>query len=334
MSTLEAVEGGAGGNLPSAPLRYEPRATLALLLAIVACCTFTIIPALVAFPLAGTGERRIWASGGALRGSNRVLWARRLSKLGIALGVVGLTVLTVVTQWVGLKNVQETFFSGHALLDSLPTVRTGFWINVQIFVIAEAIVLVWALVLAIFRLLPGRAATPLRWFAIAYIDLFRGLPAILTIYMVGYGISLANLPIAKNLHDFQFGILALSIVYGAYVAEVYRAGIESVHWSQIAAARSLGLSYGQSMQYVIAPQAIRRIIPPLLNDFIGLQKDTALLGLLGTLEGFKRAQIYGSNHSTLTSVTTLGLLFLVITIPLARFTDYLLKREQRRIQAN
>jgi polar amino acid transport system permease protein len=262
-----------------------------------------------------------------------VLWARRLSKIGIGLGFVGITVLLVVTQWNGLKNVQQTFFSGHALLDSLPTVRTGFWINVQIFMIAEVLVLAWALLLAVFRSLPGRAAAPLRWFAIGYIDLFRGLPAIVTIYMIGYGISLADLPIAKNLHDFQFGILALTIVYGAYVAEVYRAGIESVHWSQVAAARSLGLSYGQSMQYVIAPQAIRRIIPPLLNDFIGLQKDTALLGLLGTLEGFKRAQIYGSNHSTLTSVTTLGLLFLVITIPLARFTDYLLKREQRRTQA-
>jgi polar amino acid transport system permease protein len=334
MSTVEALPDGAGGNQSPAPPRHEPRATIALALAVLSCATFSIIPALIAFPLAGIAERRIWASSGLLVGSNRVLWARRLSKIGIALGFVGLFVLTIVTQWDGLKNVQQTFFSGHALVDSLPTVRTGFWINVQIFMISEAIVLVWALMLAIFRLLPGRAATPLRWFAIGYIDLFRGLPAILTIYMVGYGISLANLPIAKNLHDFQFGILALTIVYGAYVAEVYRAGIESVHWSQIAAARSLGLSYGQSMQYVIAPQAIRRIIPPLLNDFIGLQKDTALLGLLGTLEGFKRAQIYGSNHSTLSSITTLGLLFLVITIPLARFTDYLLKREQRRIQAN
>jgi polar amino acid transport system permease protein len=333
MSTVEGVADGAGGEQSPAPSRHEPRATIALLLAIISCCTFTIIPALIAFPLAGVGERRIWASNGRLVGSGRVLWARRLSKIGIGLGIFGITVLLVVTQWDGLKNVQQTFFSGHALTDSFPTVRTGFWINVQIFVIAEVLVLIWALLLAVFRSLPGRAAAPLRWFAIGYIDLFRGLPAIVTIYMIGYGISLANLPIAKNLHDFQFGILALTIVYGAYVAEVYRAGIESVHWSQTAAARSLGLSYGQSMQYVIAPQAIRRIIPPLLNDFIGLQKDTALLGLLGTLEGFKRAQIYGSNHSTLTSVTTLGLLFLVITIPLARFTDYLLKREQRRTQA-
>ena len=263
MSTVEAVADGAGGEQSPAPSRHEPRATIALVLAIVSCCTFTIIPALIAFPLAGIGERRIWASNGRLVGSNRVLWARRLSKIGIGLGIAGITVLIVVTQWDGLKNVQQTFFSGHALLDSFPTVRTGFWINVQIFMIAEVLVLIWALLLAVFRSLPGRAAAPLRWFAIGYIDLFRGLPAIVTIYMIGYGISLANLPIAKNLHDFQFGILALTIVYGAYVAEVYRAGIESVHWSQVAAARSLGLSYGQSMQYVIAPQAIRRIIPPL-----------------------------------------------------------------------
>jgi polar amino acid transport system permease protein len=329
MSTVDA-----GDTRSPASSRYETRATIALVLAIASCVTFTVVPALIAFPLAGIAERRIWASNGAVVGSNRVLWARRLSKIGIGLGFAVITALIIITQWEGLNNVQQTFFSGHALTDSHPTVRTGFWINVQIFTISEVLVLIWALLLAVFRSLPGRAATPLRWFAIGYIDLFRGLPAIVTIYMIGYGISLANLPIAKNLHDFQFGILALTIVYGAYVAEVYRAGIESVHWSQVAAARSLGLSYGQSMQYVIAPQAIRRIIPPLLNDFIGLQKDTALLGVLGTLEGFKRAQIYGSNHSTLTSVTTVGLLFLVITIPLARFTDYLLKREQRRTQAN
>jgi polar amino acid transport system permease protein len=314
--------------------RHEPRATLALALAIASCCTFTIIPALIAFPLAGGAERRIWASEGALLGTERVRLARRLSKVGIAVGFAVITALIVVTQWDGLKNVQETFFSGHALADSFPTVRTGFWWNVQIFMISEVLVLAWALLLAVFRSTPGRAALPLRWFAIGYIDLFRGLPAIVTIYIIGYGISIANLPFARNFSDFEFGIMALTIVYGAYVAEVYRAGIESVHWSQIAAARSLGLSYGQSMQYVIAPQAIRRVIPPLLNDFIGLQKDTALLGVLGTLEAFKRAQIYSSNHSTLTAVTTVGLLFLVITIPLARFTDYLLKREQRRIQAN
>jgi polar amino acid transport system permease protein len=334
MSTVEAINDGAGGDESLASSRYERRATIALVLAIASCVTFTIIPALIAFPLAGIGERRIWASNGRLLGTERVRWARLLSKIGIALGFVGITLLLVITQWQGLKNVQETFFSGHALVDSFPKVRAGFWWNVQIFMITEALVLMWALLLAVFRSTPGRAAAPLRWFAIAYIDLFRGLPAIVTIYMIGYGISIANLPFAKNFSDFEFGIMALTIVYGAYVAEVYRAGIESVHWSQVAAARSLGLSYGQSMQYVIAPQAIRRIIPPLLNDFIGLQKDTALLGVLGTLEAFKRAQIYSSNHSTLTAVTTVGLLFLAITVPLARFTDYLLKREQRRIQAN
>jgi polar amino acid transport system permease protein len=325
---------GASSTVPPAPSRVEPRATLALALAVFGCATFTIVPALVALPVAGVAERRIWASNGKLGGTKRVRVARLVAKIGLAVGLIGLVTLIVLTQLDGLKNVQSTFFSGHALADSFPTIRTGFWLNVQIFVIAEALVLVWALLLAVFRSLPGRASAPLRWFAIAYIDLFRGLPAIVTIYLIGYGISLAQLPFAKNFSDMEFGILALTIVYGAYVAEVYRAGIESVHWSQVAAARSLGLSYGQSMQYVIAPQAIRRVIPPLLNDFIGLQKDTALLGVLGTLEAFKRSQIYASNHGTLTAITTVGLLFLVITVPLARFTDYLLKREQHRIQAN
>src|SRR5258706_13638407 len=151
MSTVEAINDGAGGDESPASSRYERRATIALVLAIASCVTFTIIPALIAFPLAGIGERRIWASNGRLVGSNRVLWARRLSKIGIGLGIVGLTVLVAVTQWDGLKNVQQTFFSGHALLDSFPTVRTGFWINVQIFTIAEVLVLAWALLLAVFQ---------------------------------------------------------------------------------------------------------------------------------------------------------------------------------------
>ena len=333
MNGAAAGGNGTSSTPSSAPSRVEPRATLALALAVVGCATFTIVPALVALPVAGVAERRIWASNGALGGTQRVRIARRVAKIGLAVGLIGLVTLIVLTQLDGLKNVQTTFFSGHALADSFPTVRAGFWLNVQIFVIAEALVLMWALLLAVFRSIPGRAAAPLRWFAIAYIDLFRGLPAIVTIYLIGYGISLAELPFAKNFSDMEFGIMALTIVYGAYVAEVYRAGIESVHWSQVAAARSLGLSYGQSMQYVIAPQAIRRVIPPLLNDFIGLQKDTALVGTLGSIEAFNQSQIDTAATFNYTPYLAAAALFVAITIPLARFTDWLIVRDRRRRQS-
>ena len=132
---------------------------------------------------------------------------------------------------------------------------------------------------------------------------------------------------------FILGVLALTLVYGAYVAEVYRSGIESIHWSQRAAARGLGLSQGQSLRYVVVPQAVRRVIPPLMNDFIGLQKDTALLNIVGVLEGFNLARIYAGNHFNLSSVTGLGICFLVITIPMTRLTDYLVKRDQQRMMA-
>jgi polar amino acid transport system permease protein len=333
MTALDDERTGAAKVAP-VPERIEPRANIALALAIVSCLTGTIVPAIVALPLAGVGERRIWASNGRLGGRNRIAWARRLSQLGIAIGIVAFLTLLIVTQRTGLSNLRETFFKIHYIRADFGTIARAFWLNIQVFLIAEVLVLAWALVLAVFRSLPGRAALPLRWFAIIYIDVFRGLPALITVYMIGFGVSLANLPIAKNLSDMSFGIIALTIVYGAYVAEVYRAGIESVHWSQVAAARSLGLSYGQSMQYVIVPQAIRRIIPPLLNDFISVQKDTVFLSILGTIEAFKQAQILANNQSTLTAITTLGIIFLIFTIPLTRLTDYLLKREQRRIQAN
>ena len=206
--------------------------------------------------------------------------------------------------------------------------------------------LIWGLIVATVRHLPGRTAAPLRWLAIAYVDVFRGLPAIITIYLIVFGLPLTQLPIVSDTADIDFtflgvqidqlvvlGILSLTLVYGAYVAEVYRSGIESIHWSQRAAARGLGLSEGQSMRYVVVPQAVRRVIPPLMNDFIGLQKDTALLNIAGVLEGFNVARIYAGNNFNLSSVTGLGILFLIVTIPMTRLTDYLVKRDQQRMMA-
>jgi polar amino acid transport system permease protein len=174
---------------------------------------------------------------------------------------------------------------------------------------------------------------PVRWLTVGYIDLFRATPGLVLIYMVGFGIPIAQVPWFSDWSQYQLAALALTLLYGAYVAEVYRAGIESVHWSQTAAARSLGLSHGKTMRFVILPQAIRRVIPPLLNDFIGLQKDTAFIGIIGVLDGFRRAQIYAGNKFNLTSFTGLALCYVVITIPMTRLTDRLLKRDQQRMRA-
>jgi polar amino acid transport system permease protein len=225
------------------------------------------------------------------------------------------------------------FFSWSDLRDSFPLIWKGFGINIQIFVIAEVLVLMFGLVLALVRGLPGRAAAPLRWAAIAYTDFFRGVPAIVLIFIVGFGTPKTSVPIVSSFSIMQLGILALTLLYSAYVAEVYRAGIESVHGSQEAAARSLGLSRSKTMRFVVLPQAVRRVIPPLLNDFISLQKDSALVGVLGLREGFRAAQIYSGQHFNATPYVGLALCFVVITIPLTRVTDYLLKRDQNRMRA-
>jgi polar amino acid transport system permease protein len=227
----------------------------------------------------------------------------------------------------------ETFLSWEDFKASLPSVLRGFMTNLSLMFIAEACVLVWGLVLALMRLSRSRVLAPLRWLTIGYIDLFRAIPGLVLIYMVGFGVPIAGIPWVGDWSLFQLAVLALTILYGAYVAEVYRAGIESVHWSQTAAARSLGLSQGKTMRFVVLPQAVRRVVPPLLNDFIGLQKDTAFIGIIGVLDGFRRAQIYAGTHFNLTSFTGLALCFVVVTFPMTRFTDRLLKRDQRRLAA-
>ena len=301
-----------------------------------------------AFPLAvfalafgRLAETRIVERDGSLRDEAAARLSRRIAVGGITVSALLALGLGIWSAWTGLEDVQEVFFSLPDLGDSAGLVFDGFVLNIKIFVVAEIIVLAWGLTIAIARDLPGRAAAPLRWFAVAYVDIFRGLPAIITIYLVVFGLPLTQLsivpgPEASFLGFDQvemLGILALVLVYGAYVAEVYRSGIESVHWSQRAAARGLGLSGGQSMRYVVVPQAVRRVIPPLMNDFIGLQKDTALLNIAGIFEGFAAASNYANNNFNLSSVTGLGICFLVITIPMTRFTDFLVKRDRERMTA-
>ena len=246
----------------------------------------------------------------------------------------------------------------------LPLMREKWWLvtkqflinNVFIFVVAEILVLIWGLIVALARLMPGPAGQPIRALAIFYCDIFRGLPAIVTLYLIGFGIPTSGLPdliippivgLFTDLSAMSAGevrtltripvswwcILALTLTYGAYVAEVYRAGIESIHWSQVSAARSLGLSYMQTMRYVVVPQAVRRIMAPLLNDFIGLQKDTALVQVVGVVDAFNQSRIIASNAFNLSAVTIVAILFVLITIPQARFVDKLIERDNARIRA-
>jgi polar amino acid transport system permease protein len=232
-----------------------------------------------------------------------------------------------------LHQVITTFLSPHDFRVALPNVWAGFQVNLKLMVVAEALVLVLALAIAVIRGLPGRGARPLRALMIVYTDFFRGTPLILVAFVVGFGMPALNIGLVNNRSNFTYGVIALTLVYTAYVTEVYRAGIESVHPSQRMAARSLGLNYAQSMRYVVVPQAVRRVIPPLLNDFIGLQKDTALVSVIGVAEAALQSQGYSQTYANFTSYTVAAVFFVLLTIPLARFTDHLILVRERRERA-
>jgi polar amino acid transport system permease protein len=238
----------------------------------------------------------------------------------------------VVARSPGWPAFKAYFFDWGYYKDSFPEILDAFWVNVKLFCISEAIILPAALLLAVLRSLPGPVFFPIRALAIVYADLFRGIPTILVIFMLGFGMPALGLEWIPD-SQFFWAVVALVLVYTAYVSEVYRAGIESVHPSQAAAARSLGLTHAQSLRHVVLPQAVRRVIPPLLNDFIGLQKDTALVGTLGAIEAFNQSQIDAAATFNFTPYLAAAVLFVAITIPLARFTDWLVARDRRRLLA-
>jgi len=240
-------------------------------------------------------------------------------------------IIVAVTQSSVWPEVKQSFFSWSDISGTFPDIARAFRLNVEIFLVCEACVLVLALVIAVMRSLPGPVFFPLRALAIIYADLARGIPTILVITLLGFGVPALQLSGVPTSRIFWAGV-GLILIYSGYVAEVYRAGIESVHPSQEAAARSLGLSRFQAMRRVILPQAIRRVIPPLLNDFIGLQKDTALVGTLGVVDAFGQSQIDVNSTFTFGAYITAAALFVAITIPLARFTDGLIARDRRRRQ--
>jgi polar amino acid transport system permease protein len=258
---------------------------------------------------------------------------RRAVMIALVSTIVFFSVVVVaVVNSAGWPEVKRAFLNGAQFRESLPAVAKAFLINVRLFVIAEVFIIFFALFLAVLRSLPGPVFFPIRVLAVGYIDLFRGIPTVLVIYTLGFGAPALRIQgVPKS--PFIWAVVSLVLVYSAYVAEVYRAGIESVHESQVAAARSLGLSRWQSLRFVVLPQAVRRVVPPLLNDFVGLQKDTALVASIGVVEAFRQAQIDSAATFNFTPFLATAMLFVLITIPLARFTDWLILRDRRRRQA-
>jgi len=232
-----------------------------------------------------------------------------------------------VTSAPGWPRVQETFFDWEKAKECLPAVAAGLWLNIRVMLICAAAVVVLGLALAILRTLRGPVFFPLRMFAAAYTDLFRGLPLILVLLLLGFGVPALSLGGASFQPVVVYGGAALVLTYSAYVAEVFRAGIESVHPSQRAAARSLGLSNSQTLRYVVLPQAVRRVLPPLLNDFVSLQKDSGLISLLGVIDAIRAAQISTSRDFNYTPYIVAGFLFLCLTVPLTRLTDWVARRQ-------
>jgi polar amino acid transport system permease protein len=206
-------------------------------------------------------------------------------------------------------------------------VLDGFWLDVKLFVIVEAVVLVLGLGVALARTNRSPALFPLRLLSVVYTDVFRGVPVILLVYLVGFGVPALEIDGLPS-DPILLGGVALALAYSAYVAEVYRAGIDSIHPSQRAAALSVGLTEGQALRHVVLPQAVRRVAPPLLNDFISLQKDVALVAILGPQEAFRIAQIESSSTFNYTPLLAAALLYLCVTIPLARVVDRMQRRSR------
>ncbi len=227
--------------------------------------------------------------------------------------------------------VQRQFFNLDKFVEVWPTIVSAFWLDVRMFLVAEVVILVFALLLAVIRALKGPAFFPLRLLTVIYIDLMRGVPIILLILLLGFGIPALQLPGVPNSPLF-WGLAALVLSYSAYTAEVYRAGIESVHDSQRMGARSLGLSQWQSLQHVVVPQAVRNVVPALLNGFVSLQKDVALVYILGIREAVREAQIEVARSFNYTPYVVATVLFLLVSVPVARFTDWYADRDRRRKQ--
>lgn len=240
----------------------------------------------------------------------------------VVLGFLG----WLITHSEGWPRVQDTFFNWDKAVESFPAVLKGLWLNIRLMIACGIAIIVLGLTLSIMRTLGGPIFFPLRLFATVYVDLFRGLPLLLLLLLLGLGVPALRMPNLPTELAF-WGAVAIVLSYSAYVSEVFRAGIESVHPSQRAAARALGLTHGQTLRRVVLPQAIRRVTPPLMNDFVSLQKDSGLIAVLGATDAIRAAQIQTASDFNYTPYVVAGVLFLCLTIPMARFTDHVAKKQ-------
>ncbi len=253
--------------------------------------------------------------------------AVRSTLIGLAsTGLVAAGAAVVVVRSPGWPRVRSSFFDLAVARATAPDVLRGLWLNVRVMAVCAVVILIVGLGLAVLRTLRGPVFFPARALATGYVDLFRGLPLLLVLLLVGFGVPGLRLQGMPTSVVFYGGV-ALVLTYSSYVAEVFRAGIESVHPSQLAAARGLGLSYPQAMRFVVLPQAVRRVVPPLLNDLVSLQKDSGLISVLGVIDAVRAAQIGQAEYASFTPYVVAGVFFVLLTIPLTRLTDRVARRQ-------
>ncbi|MEY4990055.1 MAG: hypothetical protein RIS08_281 [Actinomycetota bacterium] len=269
---------------------------------------------------------------------DRRLYRRSQRSRSVLVAFISTLVFAIVV-WFGLiatpgwTRVQESFFSWEVAVQAWPRVLDGLLLNLRVLAVAAVLVVIFGLLLAIMRTLKSPVFFPLRMLAKGYVDLFRGMPLIIVLYLVGFGIPGLRLEFLGRIPAEVLGTIALTLTYSAYVSEVFRAGIESVHSSQRLAARSLGLTNSQSMRLVVLPQAVRKVVPPLMNDFVALQKDVGLISVLGAIDAVRGAQIEVAKFANFTPYVLAGLMFVLLAIPTIRLADYVTKRLSDKEQA-
>ncbi len=270
---------------------------------------------------------------GAATKTRRQIYEDKLRRRGLLIAagstaVVFLTIVLLVPMAPGWEKVKASFFNGEVFVKTFPKLLDAFKLDVAIFLWCAPAIVALGLLVALARDVRSPALFPLRILGAVYTDVFRGVPVVLTVYLIGFGIPGLGLPRPWN-SPYIWGSLALVLTYSAYVAEIFRSGIESVHKSQRAAASSLGLSDGDSMRFVVLPQAVRRVIPAQMNMFIALQKDVALLSFIGPVEIFRQAGVFKSLLANFTPYVGAALIFLAVTIPATRYADYLMAKQNR-----
>ena len=260
----------------------------------------------------------------------RARTTRSLLISAISTLIIAALIVVILASSPGWKTTQQTFFNWEYAKSSFPAVLSGMWLNIRMLLVAATGVAVFATLLAAARTLGGPVFFPIRFLAAAYTDIFRGVPFIVVLYIIGFGIPALN-P-SRRIDVTLLGTIALVITYTSYVSEVLRAGLESIHPSQRYAARSLGLTHGQTMRHIIVPQAVRKVTPALMNDFISMQKDVGLISVLGATDAIRAAQVQQATTYNFTSYVVAGFLFIVLSFPFIRLSDWYTARLRKREQ--